>query len=191
VDDARSRWNRRHETETEPAQPSAFLVSLEPILPTTGRVLDVAGGTGRNALWLAARGLDVTMVDVSDVALRTAAATARRQALDVTLVEADLEREPLPVGPWDLVVCIHYLQRTLFPTFSAALAPGGLLVCEVATLRNLERHERPPRPFLLEEGEAPALVPDLEIVHYSEGWMEDDRHQARLVARRPPGGASG
>ena len=39
--------------------------------------------------------------------------------------------------------------------------------------------------FLLEDGELPQLVEDLEILHYEEGWLREDRHDAVVVARRP------
>lgn len=52
------------------------------------------------------------------------------------------------------------------------------------TVRNLERHQRPPRPYLLDEGELPKLLDELRIVHYQEGWLTDGRHDAVVVARR-------
>lgn len=181
--DDRRRWNERY-SDAEVGQPSAFLVGLDHLLPRAGRALDVAGGSGRHALWLAARGLNVTLVDVSDVGLELAATEARRRGLAVEMVERDLEAQGLPPGSWDVMVCFHYLHRPLFGSFPAALAPGGLLVCEIATVRNLERHDRPPRPYLLEEGELQRMAADLDIVGYREGWVDDDRHCARLVARR-------
>ena len=66
----RERWNARYLEEAETPPPSPFLLALDGVLPRRGRALDVAGGSGRNALWLARRGLDVTLADVSDVAER-------------------------------------------------------------------------------------------------------------------------
>ncbi len=157
------------------------------MLPRSGRALDVAGGTGRHAVWLARRGLDVWLVDVSPVAVELAerAAAAAGVALHATV--ADLTRDPLPAGSWDLVLVFHYLQRDLFPELAASLAPGGLLVAAIATVRNLERHDRPPAEYLLAEGEAPSLAAGLEVVRYDEGWLAEGRHEALLVARRPVG----
>jgi SAM-dependent methyltransferase len=184
----RDRWNARHAGK-RPEPPSPFLGELSDQLPRTGRALDVAGGSGRNALWLARRGLEVTLADVSDVALDQAAAAARAAGLRLATVRVDLETAPLPAGPWDLLLCTYFLHRPLFATFPAALAPGGLLVVAHATRRNLERHPRPGPDHLLEEGELPGLVRGLEILHCTEGWSEAGRHEARLVARRPPPGA--
>src|SRR5213075_3071128 len=65
----RERWNARwREQAGELAPPAAFVVEHTALLPASGRALDVAGGAGRHAVWLARAGLDVTMIDVSDVA---------------------------------------------------------------------------------------------------------------------------
>jgi SAM-dependent methyltransferase len=182
----RVKWDRRYrERGPFDTQPSPFLVSLDGELPRTGAALDVAGGNGRHARWLVARGLRVTVVDVSEEGLRLAHAAAVDDGLAIETVCADLEAEPLPPGPWDLVISFLYLNRALFRQWPHVLAPGGLLVFEQPTRSNLERHERPPAPFLLEDGELPGLVQDLEVLRYEEGWL-GDLHTARLVARRTP-----
>jgi len=179
----RRRWNERYRG-AEAGPPSSFLMDLDHLLPRSGSALDVAGGSGRHALWLAELGLDVTLVDVSDIGLELAVAEARRRGVGVDALQRDLESRGLPPGPWDVIVCFHYFHRPLFASFGDVLAPAGLLICEIATVRNLERHDRPPRPYLVEEGELRASVGGLDIVSYGEGWVDDDRHCARLVARR-------
>ncbi|BDG02715.1 class I SAM-dependent methyltransferase [Anaeromyxobacter oryzae] len=183
----RNRWNDRYRAEPGIPAPSPFLTSLDALLPRHGRALDVAGGSGRNALWLARRGLDVTLADVSDVALARAAAAARAEALPLATVLVDLETAPLPAGPWDVVVCTYFLHRPLFDAFQAALAPGGLLVVAHATRTNLERNPRPGPAHVLEDGELPALVAGLELLRSEEGWMESGRYEARVVARKGAG----
>lgn len=170
-----------------PAEPSAWLVGLDGILPRQGRALDVAGGIGRNARWLAARGLDVTLVDASERALEMAGQADEAVGMSIELVRADLDRGELPAGPWDLIVCIHYLQRDLFPVMIRELGPGGLLVFSIATARNLELRSASSSPYLLAPGEAPDLVSGLEVVAYDEGRFEG-HFEARVVARRPLSG---
>ncbi len=70
--DARVRWDARWERNRQPQTPAAFVVESARFLPATGTAIDVAGGSGRNAIWLAGRGLEVTLVDVSSVALTRA-----------------------------------------------------------------------------------------------------------------------
>ena len=116
--------------------------------------------------------------------IEIAAERTRAAKADIDFVHADLTTDAVPPGTWDLVLIVHYLQRDLFPLVIDRLAPGGLFAFSVATVRNLEHHERPARPYVLDVGEAPSLVDGLEIVHYGEGWSVEDRHEARLVARR-------
>ncbi len=108
--------------------------------------------------------------------------------LSITTEERDLTAAGLPRGPWDLILIFHYLQRDLFPTISSFLSPGGMLIASLATVRNLERRPRPPLPYLLAEGELPTLVGDLVVLVSEEGWLPDDHHEARIVARRPVNG---
>jgi len=191
--DDRDRWDARYRQGDFPTEPSAVLVAIEALLPRRGRALDLGGGAGRHAIWLARRGLEVTLADVSAVALERAREAAARAGVAVRAVAADLEAAaglPAPVlaaSPFDVVVAFHYLPApSLFAALPAALAPGGVFILVQPTRRNLERHERPPARFLLDEGEARRLLPPgLEVVSDDEGWLEDGRHEARVVARRP------
>jgi SAM-dependent methyltransferase len=180
----RRRWDARYR-EHEPGlrQPSGSLVALADLMPQDGRALDVAGGTGRHAQWLARRGLDVTLADISRVALELARREAARDGLPLRTLAIDLEAEPLPPGHLSVILCVDFLWRPLFEAIPAALAPGGLLVVVHPTRTNLQRHARPGPRHLLEDGELPGLVRGLEIVRYEEGWTEQGRHEARLVAR--------
>lgn len=184
----RQKWNNRHgEAPDDPGEPESALVEMIDLLPTAGKALDVAGGRGRHALWLAARGLDVTLSDISTVALEKASAEAARRGLRIDAVECDFETDPLPAGPWDVIYGSYFLERRLFPQFPSALAPGGLLIYVQPTLTNLERHAKPPADFLLRPGELATLMEgeDLEVLQLDEAWRENGRHEARLVARRP------
>lgn len=186
-DDDRARWDARWSGRSEPGEPSALVTSLEALLPQRGRALDVAGGAGRHALWLARRGLDVSLADVSEVALGIARAAAGREGLPLRTIAVDLESEPLPEGPWDLILCFHYLERRLYADFVRALAPGGVVLVVHPTRSNLLRHERPSARFLLEDGELLSHFDgsrELEVLRHEEGWLAEGRHEALLLARR-------
>lgn len=184
--DARKRWDARYREEGVKApEPSPFLLSLDGSLPRKGRALDVAGGTGRHAIWLARRGLEVALVDVSPVGVSLAREAATAAGVRIDARVADLETTPFPAGPWDLVVSFYYLWRPIFAAYIANLSPGGLLVVAQSTRTNLQRHQRPAERFLLADGELPSLIPGLDIVHYQEGWLQQGRHEAQIVARKP------
>ena len=184
--DPQHHWNERYRRRGPTAlPPSPYLVSLASRLPAGGQALDVGGGSGRNACWLAAQGFDVTVVDIAEEGLALARAAAQALGLSLTTVQRDLERDGLPDGAWDVIVCMHFLHRPLFPQWAAVLRPGGVLVFEQPTRSNLERHAKPSARFLLEDGELPHLVHGLVVLDLQEGWNETGRHEARLLARRP------
>ena len=131
------------------------------------------------------------MADISPVGLALAAGCGERAGVRLRTLEIDLEQEPFPPGPWDLIVCVRFLWRPLFAVIPDELAPGGILVVVHPTRSNLLRHERPGLHHLLEDGELPGLVQGLEIVNYEEGWTEEGQHEARLVARRPASATGG
>ena len=182
----RERWDRRWEEGGHAAAaPPGWLEELGDQLPAAGHALDVAAGSGRAALWLARRGLETLAVDISPVGLERLSASAARDGLEVETRVLDLERDALPEGPFEVIACFQYLQRDLFSALGTSLCPGGLLVCELATRRNLERHAHPSARFLVEENELRGLVAPLEVVSYWEGWAEG-RALARVAARRGP-----
>lgn len=181
----RDKWNRKFsEDTTRWTTPSRVAERIGRFLPTSGRAIDIAGGIGRHSIWLAEHGLDVTLADISDVGIDMARAQANRSGVRLNTLAVDLEEEPFPAGPWDVIFSHHFLHRDLFPEFANALTAGGRLAVIQPTFRNLERHNRPPRPFLLEEGELRTLAGPLEIIHYEEGWLEEDRHEAVMVAEQ-------
>lgn len=185
----RTKWDARYSQEAPLETPSPWIARWleqadENIVPKTGRVLDVGGGAGRNAIWFAQRGYDVTLVDISPVGIAVAEERAKAAGVTLTTHVLDLETDSLPEGPWDIIVQMHYLERPLFAHYAKHLAPEGLLLVEHPTRTNLVRHERPGPKYLLEDGELPDLCAEFVIVSYGEGWNEAGRHEARLVARR-------
>jgi SAM-dependent methyltransferase len=178
----RFKWNERWKERGSPGEPSAFVRSLGELLPKGGAALDVAGGAGRHAAWLARHGLAVTLVDISDAAL----AIARAQGVALRTLALDLDHQPLPAGPFDVILVFHFLDRRVYAELSARLAPGGLAVVVHPTRTNLERHASPSAAYLVEPGELPRLLPGLEILRYEEGWHDEGRHEARLIGRLAP-----
>jgi SAM-dependent methyltransferase len=183
--DDQVRWDAVYRKRSVGLQkPSPFLVAIEGIPPCCGRALDIAGGAGADAVWLARRGLEVTLADISPVGLALAERNAELEGLRLRTLRINLERDLFPPGPWDLIVCGRFLWRPLFALIPDELAPGGVLVVVHPTRSNLLRHERPGLHHLLEDGELPGLVQGLGVVCYDEGWTEQGHHEARLVAKR-------
>ncbi len=116
--------------------PNDFLVRCKPLLPSSGKALAVADGEGRNGVWLAEQGLDVTSVDFSPSAQKKAAALAAERGVSITLIEGDAHRWDYPAATFDVVAEIFTqfstpAERPLkWAGMRRALKPGGLLIIE-------------------------------------------------------------
>ena len=189
-------WDERYRSEEAAPErgPADFLVEHRRLLPAGGRALDVAMGSGRNALYLASLGYEVTGIDVSGVAVERCHAEAERRGLRVEAVQADLESYQLPRETYDVVIDFYYLQRELAPALVAALQPGGVLVFESFTTEQRRFGWGPQQEeFLLRPGELRSLFAGLKELAYREGVVESQSGRgpkavASLVARKPPGG---
>jgi SAM-dependent methyltransferase len=125
------------------AEPNRFVVEELGAMPPRGRALDLACGEGRNAIWLAEQGWDVTAVDFSRVAIERARQLASKRGVAVEWVREDLlsyAPEPRAFG----LALIAYLQvpgpdlRRVLDGAASALAPDGELVMIGHARRNLE-----------------------------------------------------
>jgi len=130
----RQQWDERYMTDELiwRAEPNRFLVK-EVARMKPGRALDLACGEGRNALWLAERGWQVTGVDFSPVGLAKARRLAVVRRVDVSWLRADVLEWNPPQTAFDLVI-VMYLQlpadarRRVLSRAARALTPGGTLL---------------------------------------------------------------
>lgn len=134
-----------------------------------GRALDLGTGEGRNAIWLAEQGWQVTAVDFSPVGLAKAARLAAGRHVTVSWVQADLRQYQPGEGKYDLVL-IAYIQlpKAEFDALlrgAAALAPGGTLLVIGHDVDNIARgHGGPQDPAILHRsGDVVDALPGLTI----------------------------
>lgn len=182
-------WEERYKSRERAAEdlaasPTPLLVSVASKLQP-GKALDLACGTGRNSLWLAEHGWDVTAVDGSATAIATLLDRANESGLEIDASVADLEHDEFIIEPehWDFVAICYYLQRDLLEPAKLGVKPGGTILVIV---------------HITEDGEAPTktrLAPK-ELARYFEGWEilhsyegkpKDPAHRraaAEIVARR-------
>src|SRR5271163_1833257 len=196
-----SEWDARHRgsAHNTPAEPASILLEWLPLLPR-GPVLDIASGTGRHTLLLAARGLPVTAADWSGAALDILESRARAakirvdrgesadladsQTPGIRLMQANLAEIRIPAGSFSMILCLQYLQRSLFPQMARALRPGGVLLFETFTRAQHNYSDGPRNPaYLLEPGELRTAFPGLHTLFYRE--LNAGQGIASLVAQKP------
>lgn len=182
-----SLWNERYR---EPGfaygdAPNDFLVDCLPRLKPRGRVLCLGEGEGRNAVFLAQRGFDVTGVDNADVGLEKARALAEERGTRIQTVVADLATFDFGDGQWDAIVSIwcHLppeIRARAHQESARGLAAGGHFVLEAYTPAQLAYDSGGPRTIeMLYSAELlRADLAGLDVLVANE--LEREIHEGRL-----------
>jgi SAM-dependent methyltransferase len=183
-------WDARYRTaeraEEDLLSPPTPLVVQFAANLTPGNALDLACGAGRNSIWLAENGWDVTAVDGSKTAIEILEHRAAARGLGVHTHVADLERLEFHIEPrsCDLICKCYYLQRSLMPAVLEGIRPDGMAIVIVhladAAEETTYKHAAP--------GELRTFFEGWDILHDYEGPPRDPAHKrsvAEIVARKP------
>lgn len=157
--------------------PNAFLMSMikgrHP-----GKALDVGMGQGRNAIWLAGQGWDVTGFDPADKAVALANELAKKAGVTMRTVIATDDEFDFGENQWDLIVMSYVNIRGNAERAAQALRPGGIVVAEYF---HRDFTTAPPGAFL--DNELIETFRDLRVLHYedAEGIGDWGMEKSRLV----------
>jgi len=139
-----SRWDERYAQDgwAFGTEPNDFLREQAHRIPE-GRVLCLGEGEGRNSVYLAELGYEVVGVDRSQVGLDKAQALARERGVFVETVVSSIEDFDLKEGEWQGIVSIFFhlppeLRRRVHRAAVQGLAPGGMMILEAYTPRQVE-----------------------------------------------------
>src|SRR6266446_206815 len=188
-EDQRTHWDIKYEkglpslTEPDPFFISAYERFVTPSLPKPGVALDLAGGLGRHALWLASRGWQVTVVELSDVAIGKLRQAAVELNVNIDLFAGDAAEYKLKPAQFDLIVLFYHLDRSLFPRIVSALKSGGLLICKMSLRWDSGESLTAASTNPLHRNELPSLVPELDVLHHEERPVRD-RGVVEFVAKK-------
>jgi len=150
-----------------------------------GRALDVAMGSGRNAVYLAQMGFRVEGIDISAESVQKALDRARQAGVSIAARVEDLERIPyVEEEAYDLVICFNYLQRSLIPELKNWVKPGGMVVYETY-IADQAQFGKPRNPdHLLKRNELLNMFREFRCLRYREGIIEGKKAVAGIVAQK-------
>ncbi len=178
------KWDERYRAGAfaERTHPSALLAEWARLLPR-GRALDLACGAGRNSLFLARHGYEVTGVDVSAAGLARARASAERHGLAIRWVQHDLDEGLPKLGAFNLICLFRYFDPKLIRRLPGLLMENGLVMVEehLATDKPVIGPSNP--AFRAQPGELRRLLPDLVVLHQEEGLISEPDGRRAAVAR--------
>lgn len=173
-------WNSRY---AEPGfaygtEPNTFLASVSDRIPK-GRVLSLGEGEGRNAVYLASLGYDVTAVDSSDVGLAKAMQLAANHGVNLTTITADLADFEIEAEAWDGIISIFChlptdVRAPLYRRVVRGLKPGGTFILEAFTPRQLHLGTGGPKELdrLMTHADLKRELSGLQFVHAVETERE-------------------
>lgn len=156
--------------------PNDFLASQQRWLKPGQRALAVADGEGRNGVWLAEQGLDVSSVEYSQQAVEKARKLAQERGVTLRFEVADVLNWNWPVQTFDVVAAIFIQfaapdeREHLFAHLQAALKPGGLLILQGYTPKQLTYKTGGPAAVenLYTEALLRSAFAEMEILHLAE-----------------------
>lgn len=179
-------WDQRYNTEEYlyGKEPNDFLVSAAENIPH-GRVLCLGEGEGRNAVFLASRGYNVTALDLSENGLKKVQKLASEKGVLVEILLADLKTYPGEKEAWDGIISIFChlpkaLRKEVHQNIISWLKPGGILIMELYSLRQLENNTGGPssKEMLLTLKELEEDFKELEFIIKKE--TDRDIHEGSL-----------
>lgn len=175
------RWEERYKGDEYlfGTEPNDFLVEVAERIPAESRVLCLADGEGRNGVFLAGLGHTVTSIDASATAQMKAEKLARQKGVQMETVLADLMKHDPGEDRWDCIVSIFFhmpseIRREMHCKVARALRPGGLLILEAYTPKQLEfRTGGPPvEDYLMTLPRLREDFADLEFLYAEEKERE-------------------
>ncbi|WP_282012031.1 class I SAM-dependent methyltransferase [Nitrospina watsonii] len=178
------RWNKKYEVDVFlfGKEPVPFLKKNAGLLPK-GKTLDIAMGEGRNGVFLATQGFDVTGWDISTVGLQKAHRLAQEHNVSIETQVVDLEKAELPKNTYDVILMMYYMQRDLFPQIRDALKPGGMAVIETYNVDYLKYRDFR-REWTLDTNELLDVFKDFKIIRY-QAYDDGEEAYSSIIAQKP------
>jgi SAM-dependent methyltransferase len=191
-DERRSHWDLKYEQglpsleKPDPFYLSAFNQFVADLFPNGGTALDLAGGVGRHALWLAKRNWRVTVVDISEVAIHKLHQKAQQLDLTLNLLALDAKDYPFQPACFDLIVMFYHFDRDICPKVLSTLKPDGFLICKSSLSWDSYEGVASGSIRPLARSEILSMLPGLRVMHHQDRPVRH-RGVVEYVGKKPSG----
>ncbi|MBM4763006.1 class I SAM-dependent methyltransferase [Bacillus sp. B15-48] len=195
-------WDTRFQTENYVygTKPNVFLADVQKELRLSGNALAIAEGEGRNAVFLAEQGMNVTAWDYAESGLKKAKKLAATRGVNLHTELVDLNEANWQANQWDAIVCIfgHFptdLRKKTLLGVKEAVKPGGYYVTEVYSYKQIPYNSGGPRDetLLYQPEEFLQTFADWRVIHFFMGEVERQEgdlhnglsHVIQFVGQKP------
>lgn len=176
VFDTKSQWDQRYSRRTYVygKLPAKFLAENFDYLAGFNTILDMGMGEGRNAVFLAQKGHQVTGIDISSVAIKKARKLAKENSVRINTIVGTLTKYAIAPESYDAIICFYYVDRELARKIYSWLKPGGVLIYEAHTLNEFNRltSKKENKEYYLKPQELLNMFPKMKVLKYEEPLHE-------------------
>lgn len=181
------RWDRKYRQKKHgnDLRPDPLLIEYSHLFSKSQTVVDLACGTGRNAIHLANLGCFAVALDVSPLAVHNCLKHAAGAKVEIHPIIADLNSYRFGAETVDAMICFNYLNRKLASNIQHALKPGGLLMMKTFNENFLLVNPKFNSAYVLAPGDLSKMFPSLLPISKSDDCRSQSGAKSYLVARKP------
>ncbi len=187
--DTKTQWDQKYARSTfiYGKSPAPFLAENYHYIPFQSSILDMGMGEGRNAVFMAQKGYNVTGVDLSSVAVKKSYLLAQEFGVKIKGVVASLKDYKIPPSSFDAIICFYWVDRSMVDKIKNWLKPGGILIYEAYTIREKEKLKSRKgilnADHYLKEQELLKLFPGMRVLKYEEPLHEKEYRSSIILQK--------
>jgi len=185
TDGGKVSWDKKFSSENYifGKDPADSLTKFIEFLPKRKlKVLDLAMSEGRNTVFMAKNGHDVTGIDISSVAIKKANALAKENEVNFKGIVSDLTKYEFKENEFDVILCYYFLDRGLVSRMKKWVKPGGFILFENFTVLDPVESKKN-KDYLLKENELISLFQDHKIIYFQE-LLHTNRKISSIVVQK-------
>ncbi len=184
--DKKAKWDKLYSSSQfiYGKAPAKFLSQSYHFIPFGSSVLDLGMGEGRNAVFLAKKGYQVTGVDISTIAVKKAQLLAKEFGVKIKTIVGNLNTYDFPENSFESIICFYYVDRKMIEKIKKWLKPNGVLIYEGFTLKQRELEEKKdPEEYYLKNAELLKMFEGFKILKFEEP-EHLKKHRSSIIVKK-------